>query len=68
LADEIEAEEALFGSVLSVLRALASSDDRISEYFRTISEGKRWKGGHIPFEIKLPHGLTFDAERFIRAI
>lgn len=61
-------QDAVFGSVLTVLRALAANDERIAEYFRTVSEGKRWSGTQIPFEIKLPLGIRLDVDQFVKAI
>lgn len=66
--DEVQLQEAVFGSVLNILRALASNDERIVEYFRTVAAGKRWAGGSIPFEIVLPESVRIHAEDFVRSI
>lgn len=57
-----------FESILMVLRALAANDERIIEYFRTISQGRKWTGGTIPVEIDIPEGLVVDADEFINSI
>ncbi len=57
-----------YGAILTVLRALAANDGRIIEYFRTVSQGRRWTDGNVPFEIDIPQGLTIDAESFISSI
>ena len=56
-----------FQAVISILRALASSDERIIDYFQTIdSAGSVGKGGLIDFEI--PVGFNIDIEEFNKAI
>jgi hypothetical protein len=57
-----------FDSILMVLRALAANDERIIEYFRTVSQGRQWTGGTIPVEIDIPEGLVVDADEFINSI
>jgi superfamily II DNA or RNA helicase len=57
-----------YGAILTVLRALAANDERIIEYFRTVSQGRRWTGGNVLFEIDIPQGLPIDAESFISSI
>jgi len=57
-----------FETVLTVLRALASNDDRIIEYFRTISQGALRTPGDSPFDISIPEGLRIDVDRFINSI
>jgi predicted helicase len=41
------AESSAFSSILTILRALASNDERIVEYFRAISQGRSSKDGKI---------------------
>lgn len=56
-----------FQSILSILRALASSDDRIIDYFETIeSKDKLRNSGLINFDI--PLGLSIDINKFNDAI
>ena len=57
-----------FDAVLMTLRALAANDDRIVEYFRGISEGRRVRGGTTPFEIDIPLGMKIDVESFVNSI
>jgi len=56
-----------FQAVISILRALASSDDRIIDYFQTVDGGTSiGQGGLIDFDI--PHGFNIDIEEFNNAI
>ena len=57
LKQRIEQSEA-YQDVLMTLRALASNDDRIIDYFRQISCGKKGRGG---FEFIPPEGESVDA-------
>lgn len=57
-----------FDSILMVLRALAANDERIIEYFRTLSQGRKWTGRAIPVDIDIPEGLKIDADEFINSI
>ena len=54
--------------MLLVLRALGASDERIIDYFRTVSQGRKWVGGRIPFEVNIPDGMVIDSEDFIGSI
>ena len=68
-APEIEPlQETAFSSVLTVLRALAANDDRIIEYFRAISQGRKSTGGIIDFGVDVVKGISLDAEKFINSI
>lgn len=52
-----------FQSIITILRALASSDDRIIDYFETIDNNKLTHGnGLINFDI--PQGLNIDIQEF----
>lgn len=64
----IESEE--FQEVLSVLRALASNDERIIEYFRDISKGKKVnkKDSPITFEIDEKLASLIDEKELIYSI
>jgi len=64
----IESEE--FQEVLSVLRALASNDERIIEYFRDISKGKKAnkKNSPIIFEIDEKLANLIDEKELINSI
>lgn len=64
----IESEE--FNEVLSVLRALASNDERIIEYFRDISKGKKVnkKDWPITFEIDERLAGLIDEKELINSI
>lgn len=57
-----------FDSILMVLQALAANNERIIEYFRTVSRGRKWRDTATPVEIDIPEGLPIDAEEFIRSI
>ncbi|MBI4680138.1 MAG: hypothetical protein HY753_02710, partial [Nitrospirae bacterium] len=57
-----------FDSILMVLRALAANDERIIEYFRTVSQGRQWTGTTTPVDIDIPEGLVVDADEFINSI
>ena len=57
-----------FDSILTVIHALAANDERIIEYFRTVSLGRKWTGGTTPVEIDIPEGLVVDADEFITSI
>jgi len=64
----IESEE--FQEVLSVLRALASNDERIIEYFRDISKGKKVnkKDSPITFEIDEKLANLIDEKELLNSI
>jgi superfamily II DNA or RNA helicase len=60
-----------FKEVLTTLRALAANDDRIIEYFRAISQGKRraeGRGGSVEFEMDERLAKRIDLEQFVRDI
>jgi superfamily II DNA or RNA helicase len=65
--EEGKPEETRFDSVLMVLRALATNDERIVEYFRTVSQGKHYTGSS-PVEFTVPDGININADDFINAI
>ncbi|MBC8267159.1 MAG: DEAD/DEAH box helicase family protein [Rhodospirillaceae bacterium] len=58
-----------FKDVVRTIRPLAVNDDRIVEYFRAVSEGKKPKGGGpivIDGAVKLPQ--TIDEAAFVKSI
>src|SRR5262249_54775573 len=57
-----------FENVLNVLRSLASNDERIIEYFRGISQGRRPTRGKQMFSLDIPEGVRIDAANFIHSI
>jgi superfamily II DNA or RNA helicase len=57
-----------FKDILTVLRALAANDERIVEYFRTVSQGRRLPQGKTQFQIDLPLGVKIDAAKFAESI
>jgi hypothetical protein len=67
LEKRIEQNEA-YQDILMVLRALASNDERIVEYFRSVSQGKRPKGGNKKFIFTVPAGLDIDPEEFAKQV
>jgi superfamily II DNA or RNA helicase len=63
----LESED--FQEILSTLRALASNDDRIIEYFRAIANGKkRPTGGSVTFDIDERIAKKIDLDQFIKDI
>lgn len=63
----LESED--FQEILTTLRALASNDDRIIEYFRAIANGKkRPTGGSVTFDIDERIAKNIDLEQFIKDI
>ena len=62
------AQRSEFDSVLLVLRALAANDERIVEYFRTISHGRKRRSAGEQFEVEIPDGLTIDTDEFVSSI
>lgn len=63
------AEGTEFKEIVRTIRPLAVNDDRIVEYFRAASEGKRSKGGGpivIEGAVKLPQ--TIDEAAFVKSI
>ncbi|MCP5493115.1 MAG: DEAD/DEAH box helicase family protein [Leptospiraceae bacterium] len=63
-------EDTAFQDILMTLRALASNDERIIEYFRSVSKGgKRKRGGtDFPVDIAVNLPLRIDLEEFRQAI
>jgi superfamily II DNA or RNA helicase len=63
----LESED--FKEILSTLRALASNDDRIIEYFRAIAnDKKRPSGGSVTFDIDERIAKKIDLDQFIKDI
>jgi len=63
----LESED--FQEILSTLRALASNDDRIMEYFRASANGKkRPRGGSVTFDIDERIAKKIDLDQFIKDI
>ena len=58
---------AAFEPVLTVLRALGANDDRIIEYFRSRSEGRK-TGRAMPDMIDMPDNVSVNVEEFIESI
>ena len=67
LGKRIEQNEA-YQDILMVLRALASNDERIVEYFRSVSQGKRPRGSNRKFNFVVPAGLDIDPEDFAKQV
>jgi hypothetical protein len=57
-----------FESILIVLRALAANDERIIEYFRGISQGRRMSGKTEIIDIDITQVTEIDAAKFINSI
>jgi superfamily II DNA or RNA helicase len=63
----LESEE--FKEVLTTLRALASNDDRIIEFFRAVSKGRRvGRGGIVEFDIDERLGRKIKIDEFVKAV
>lgn len=63
----LESEE--FKEILTTLRALAANDDRIIEYFRLISSGKRASASSlIDFGIDEKFGKKIQIDEFVKAL
>ena len=68
-ASEIDqAQKSVFDTVLTTLKALAANDERIVEYFRSISEGKQRRSGDRVVDIDIPIGMKIDSESFLNSI
>jgi len=66
--DDIFASEE-FQEILTTLRALAANDERIIEYFRSVSQGKqRHGGGSVVFDIDEKLAKRINLEDFAREI
>ena len=61
-------QESVFDTVLTTLKALAANDERIVEYFRSISEGKQRRSGDRVVDIDIPIGMKIDSESFLNSI
>jgi superfamily II DNA or RNA helicase len=61
------ATESAYHQIIDVLGALAANDERIVEYLRVITQGKKWQGPPI-IEADLPVGIEIDAAEFARAV
>ncbi len=67
--DDKELEDSAFETILTVLRALASNDERIAEYFRSRTTGKKRKRGRGVIEdFEVPDGVTINTEAFQDAV
>jgi len=65
--DILESED--FKEILATLRALAANDDRIIEYFRGVSEGKRHTGGgSVEFDMDERLAQRIDLAQFAQDI
>jgi hypothetical protein len=65
---DISTIKTAYTPILTVLRALAANDDRIIEYFRSISIGRKATGGLINIDIDIPDGVSLDAEKFVNSL
>jgi superfamily II DNA or RNA helicase len=62
-------ESESFQEILTTLRALAANDDRIIEYFRTISQGRQHTGGgSVEFDLDERLAKRIDLTQFVRDI
>jgi len=66
-SDVLESKK--FQEVLATLRALAASDERIIEFFRTVSQGKKFSGNNpIIFDIDERLVRSIDVDTFVANI
>ncbi|MFQ5964910.1 MAG: DEAD/DEAH box helicase family protein [Candidatus Scalinduaceae bacterium] len=68
VTDRTSLQTKAFDAVLITLRALGANDERIIEYFRSVSQGRQWTRGTRPIEINIPEGVVVDAEGFINSV
>ena len=58
-----------FQEILTTLRALAANDDRIIEYFRTVSQGRKLTGGgSVEFDLDERISKKIDLSQFVQDI
>ena len=58
-----------FQEILTTLRALAANDDRIIEYFRTVSQGRKLTGGgSVEFDLDERIAKKIDLSQFVQDI
>ncbi len=58
-----------FAEVLATLRALAANDDRIIEFFRSISQGKKSASGNlVQFNVEEKLASKIDLDHFVREV
>lgn len=57
-----------FNPILIVLRSLAANDERIIEYFKAVSQGRRPVDGRDRINIDIPVGLKIDTARFVNSV
>jgi len=67
LTTDLDKQKEAFAPILMTLRSLAADDERIVEYFRSVSEGRQPSGG-APIETELPDGIDIDAKEFIKSV
>jgi len=60
--------QSAYATILTVLRALAANDERIIEYFRSLSRGERREGRNRVFETNIPDSLPVNLSDFIQSV
>jgi superfamily II DNA or RNA helicase len=68
ITKEDDIQKRTFDSVLMTLRALASDDERIIEYFRSVSQGIKHGSGSGPVDFVVPVGVKLDTKKFLQEI
>ncbi len=68
LGNDPEEQFEAFAPVLTVLRSLSGNDERIVEYFRSVSDNRRGAGRGEGGLIEVPDGVFVDANAFAEAI
>lgn len=64
--DNFESTES-YQSILKIIRALASNDERIIDYFRSIAQGQQYAGS-LSWEFVAKEAATINIEQFSQAI
>lgn len=64
--DNFESTES-YQSILKIIRALASNDERIIDYFRSMAQGQQY-GGSLSWEFVAKEAATINIEQFSQAI
>ena len=66
--DDHDATDKAFQDILMTLRAMASNDDRIIDYFRSISQGMRPSKSNSIFDFNVPDPIKVKLHDFIENI
>jgi superfamily II DNA or RNA helicase len=67
-ADQTFIQQEDFDNIMTILRALGSSDDRIIEYFDLVAKGKKTFKDSGPIDFHIPGHIAINADKFISSI